>query len=373
LRNDFSRLKTKIFFQVLLVALATGVVGLIVIKFFIDGILQEPFADGFIGFCKKILRLDEYSAFHLYTSIFRSNKDTLITILFILLLLVFFYFAMTRFTRYFDQISDGVDKLLDESEKPITLMKELNFMEAKLNAVKETLKQRKKSALESEQKKNDLIVYLAHDLKTPLTSVIGYLSLLNEIPEMPLEQRAKYTSISLKKAQRLEDLINEFFDIIRYNLENISLEKEEINLSRILMQLADEFYPLFVTKNIKVDMSLEDSILIFGDADKLARVFSNILRNAVTYSYENSIVELLTKKENNFVSIVFRNRGKQIPAHKLETIFEKFYRLDLSRSSESGNAGLGLAIAKEIVTLHNGTIAVSSNEEYTEFSVKLPV
>jgi two-component system sensor histidine kinase VanS len=374
LKNDFYRLRRKIFLQIIVVLAITGIAGIIISKFIIDGVLQAPFADGFIAFCKKVLHLDDASALNIYQQVFRNNKELLLIIGFILLLLVFFYFALSRFNRYFIQISDSVDKILDETDQPISLTPDLEFMETKLNTIKTTLKKRKAAAIESEQRKNDLVVYLAHDIKTPLTSVIGYLSLLNEAPDMPLEQRAKYSSITLNKALRLEELINEFFDITRFNLQHIELEAGEINLSLMLEQMADEFYPLLAPKNIKTVVEAEEGLIIHGDANKLARVFNNILKNAASYSNENSTLAIKTVNQSNqTVNITFRNQGRRIPAHQLDTIFEKFYRLDSARASNTGGAGLGLAIAKEILQLHKGTISVQSNDEFTEFMITLPI
>lgn len=374
MKNDFYRLRRKIFLQVIAVLVLTGTAGIMISKFIIDGVLQKPFANGFITFCENILGLDYYAALRVYQQVFRNNKELLLMIGFILLLLVFLYFALSRFNRYFIQISDSVDKILDETDQPIILTPDLEFMEARLNTIKSTLKQRKAAAIESEQRKNDLVVYLAHDIKTPLTSVIGYLSLLNEAPDMPLEQRAKYSSITLNKALRLEELINEFFEITRFNLQHIELETGEMNLSLMLEQLADEFYPLLAPKNIKAVIEAHEEILIHGDANKLARVFNNILKNAASYSNENSILAIRAAKQGNqSVNISFRNQGRRIPAHHLDTIFEKFFRLDPARASNTGGAGLGLAIAKEIIELHKGTISVQSNDEFTEFLITLPV
>lgn len=225
---------------------------------------------------------------------------------------------------------------------------------------------------EEADRKNDLIVYLAHDLKTPLTSVIGYLSLLAEVPDMPLEQKAKYTNIALDKAQRLERLINEFFDITRYNLQQISLEQESIDLSYMLVQMTDEFYPILSAHGNWVALQVEEGLVIYGDGEKLARVFNNILKNAVAYSYPNTEIQVRAVKGEQEVNICFCNRGKTIPRYKLDSIFEKFFRLDEARSTNTGGAGLGLAIAKEIVTLHGGIIDAFSENEVTTFQILLP-
>lgn len=222
-------------------------------------------------------------------------------------------------------------------------------------------------------RKNDLIAYLAHDLKTPLTSVIGYISLLKEAPDMPVEQRAKYTNIALEKAMRLESLINEFFDITRYNLHEIMLEEETFDLGYMLMQMADEFYPVLEQHGKSITIHAAEDLPITADSAKLARVFNNILKNAVAYSYDNTEIDIHAQMQSNTIHVSISNFGKTIPKQKLDMIFEKFYRLDDARSSNTGGAGLGLAIAKEIVVAHGGTISVTSEKQVTTFTVELPV
>ena len=222
-------------------------------------------------------------------------------------------------------------------------------------------------------RKNDLIAYLAHDLKTPLTSVIGYISLLKEAPDMPVEQRAKYTNIALEKALRLESLINEFFDITRYNLHEIMLEEETFDLGYMLMQMADEFYPVLEQHGKTITIHADEDLPIAADSAKLARVFNNILKNAVAYSYDNTEIDIHAQMQSNTIHVSISNFGKTIPKQKLDMIFEKFYRLDDARSSNTGGAGLGLAIAKEIVVAHGGTISVTSEKQVTTFTVELPV
>ncbi|MHB8064002.1 MAG: histidine kinase dimerization/phospho-acceptor domain-containing protein, partial [Ruminiclostridium sp.] len=200
MKNDFRRLKGKIFLQVIAACALTFIIGYLILTFLVDSALQDPFANAFLFFCRKIFQLDKETAIVIYQKLFRENKAFLVSLGFVILLLIFIYFAMSRFTRYFNKIVNSVDMLVNESDEKISLPPELAFMESKLNTVKGTLQKRKIAALESEQRKNDLVVYLAHDIKTPLTSVIGYLSLLEEASDMPLEQRAKYTKITLDKA-----------------------------------------------------------------------------------------------------------------------------------------------------------------------------
>lgn len=222
------------------------------------------------------------------------------------------------------------------------------------------------------QKKNDLITYLAHDLKTPLTSVMGYLNLLEDAPDMPAAQREKYTHIARKKAERLDSLIQEFFEITRYNLQNITLEKEKIDLYYMFIQMKEEFYPVLAQKGNKIELKMPEDLQVYGDGDKLARVFNNIIRNAVSYSYPSSIITIEGQKTSDEVYLFFRNQGKTIPKEKLARVFQKFFRIDEARSTDNAGAGLGLAIAKEIVELHGGKIFAVSEHEETVFQILLP-
>lgn len=243
---------------------------------------------------------------------------------------------------------------------------------ARMTEIKASMQRHEQIIRDEASRKNDLIAYLAHDLKTPLTSVIGYLSLLNEAPDMPEKQKEKYVGIALDKAERLEKLINEFFEITRYNLQQMELEGESIDLYYMLLQMTDEFYPLLQSAGNSINLRVAEDITIYGDSVKLARVFNNIIKNAIAYSYPNTAIEIWTEVSGDEIRIHFQNKGRTIPAKKLNMIFEKFFRLDESRGTNTGGAGLGLAIAKEIVTLHGGKIKARSEKELTTFSVILP-
>lgn len=250
---------------------------------------------------------------------------------------------------------------------------ELRDFSQKLKDFKFELKEKERARVLAEQQKNDLIVYLAHDLKTPLTSVIGYLSLLEETQDLPIEQRAKYTGIALDKAYRLEQLINEFFDITRLNLQTVEAQKSKVNLTILLAQILNEFFPMFEEKKLNIVQKIEPEIILFADADKIARVFDNLFRNAVNYSHNGTDIICSAAKRENQVVIRVKNKGDDIPKEKLERIFDKFYRVDNSRRTITGGSGLGLAIAKQIIELHNGTITASCDDGITEFEIILPL
>lgn len=274
---------------------------------------------------------------------------------------------------YIDLIVDASGKLTSTNEELIKLPNDLNEVEERMNQIKQVATYNAKLAKENEQRKNDLIVYLAHDIKTPLTSMIGYLSLLDEVKDMPKKQKEKYTKVALEKSYKLEDLINELFDIARFNSEKIILDKEELNLNMMIEQIVDDFYPILKELDKKITITKNESITLLGDSDKLARVFNNIIKNAVNYSLDNSDITIEITKVDSFANIIISNKGKKINEDKLNKIFEKFYRVDSSRTTKTGGSGLGLAIAKEIADLHGGTIIATSDDKYTKFYIKLPI
>ncbi len=265
------------------------------------------------------------------------------------------------------------DFMIEEKGNIDIFPKEYAEISVQMSEIKSTMQRHEQMLKEEASRKNDLIAYLAHDLKTPLTSVIGYLALLDEAQDMPIEQKTKYVNIALSKALRLEKLINEFFDITRYNLQQIDLEKESINLCHMLIQMTDEFYPLLNAHGNQTEVCVDEDITVYGDSIKLARVFNNILKNAIAYSYPDTIIKIWAESTATDVWIYFCNKGKTIPAGKLNSIFEKFFRMDEARSTNTGGAGLGLAIAKEIITLHGGKITAESENESTTFRISLPV
>lgn len=368
-KSRYLKLKFKVFLRTF---------GMIVLAFCIILILYRRFwfrrvGEWIVLFLQNIFHLDYYDARNIYQYGLRENMVPIIFIAMACCFLLMFWFFLSWFTRYFDEIDEGLEKLIQGEDKEITLSQEMEPMEQKLNVLRQTLERRELEAKLAEERKNNLVMYLAHDIRTPLTSVIGYLSLLEEAPDMPTEQKAKYVHITLEKANRLEKLINEFFEITRYNIQQIILEKEQIDLYYMLLQMIEEFYPLLSQKGNQAVLHGDEDVTVCGDPIKLARVFNNILKNAVAYSYDNTEIHIfLEKLPSGTILVKFQNQGKTIPEEKLSSIFEKFYRMDEARTSNTGGAGLGLAIAKEIVTLHGGQITAESEEEQITFVVELP-
>ena len=366
--NDYSQLKRKLLFR--LAAVVVGSIFGIIAFYFL--VWQGEGGDFVVLVLQVLLGMDYYEALDVYWQVFRSNAELLWLGAVLVTFFILLHVVLNWFTRYFALINRGIGDLLEE-ESEIRLPPEMAATERKLNAVKGELKRRAREAKMAEQRKNDLVMYLAPDIRTPLTSVIGYLSFLSEAPDMPVEQRAKYVNITLEKAYRLEKMVDEFFEIARYNLQELRLQKEPIDLYYMLVQIIDELTPVLAAHGNHVALQADETLTAYGDPDRLARVFNNVLKNAAAYSFANTQIDLCAKSEDGFVTVTCKNQGKTIPPEKLSAIFERFYRLDESRASNTGGAGLGLAIAQEIVALHGGTIAAASENNTVTFTIVLPL
>lgn len=359
---------------------------------FFNGFVREWFDRNYIY--HEYVELREWEAGYNTQSIRWSRVKDLVFRIFIVLVLIWVVtirlvsviYASWREKKVIQDAGRMIgDFMRHDREASEVFPEEYVEISLQMAQIKAGIQRQEQLQKEEAGRKNDLITYLAHDLKTPLTSVIGYLSLLEEARDMPDEQKAKYVQITLDKAMRLEKLINEFFEITRYNLQQIVLEKESVNLNFMLVQMTDEFYPILSAHGNTLRLKLgrekgkdsesvpAEDITVYADAEKLARVFNNILKNAIAYSYPDTEIRVSCRAVEDKAYIAFANKGKTIPVQKLDAVFEKFFRLDDARSTNNGGAGLGLAIAKEIVTLHGGTVSARSRNEVTCFTVALPL
>ena len=356
--NRLTKRKIKLFMTLmgnLAIAVVISIVVYFILALFFENTLSE-----------LVARLN----YDLYSWIV-YNRDIVVYVYIFTILAVIIYRFISKNVDSINEVYKSLDLILKEDNETIKLPSEVNEFSDKLNGIKYDYMLSKKNAKEAEDKKNDLIMYMAHDLKTPLTSIIGYLTLLSDEKDISKESQQKYIKIALDKSLRVEDLTNQFFDITRYNLQNMPINKQEINLVYLLRQVIDECYPMLEKRNLKCEFKSIDKVMYYGDGDKLARAFDNLLKNAINYSYENTTIEIELEQKEEKISIVFKNKGNKIPEYKLEKIFEKFYRGDDSRASSTGGAGLGLAITKQIIELHQGKIYVKNDSEYIEFFIEL--
>ena len=372
MKGRYDRLKWK-----LLLRAAAGALGALAVTAALwqvaDSLWGQAMAQGMERLCLDLFGLDQARAQGMYRRLFREGWLYWVAGLGAVYLLGAFYVVLGRFTRWLDRIGAAVHQVVDETGEKVSLPGELAPLERDLRSIQASLAAGRAQAKEAEQRRQDLVAFLAHDLKTPLTSVLGYLNLLHDDPGLTAEQRAKYTAIALDKANRLGELIGEFFDITRMDFAALGEKGELIQLSLLLEQLSDEFYPAFAEKDLTCKCDIAPRLTVRGNADKLARVFDNVLRNAVSYSAPGGEVEIWAAERAGWAEIAIRNQGLEIPEQELTNIFQKFYRLDQARSTRTGGAGLGLAIAREIVERHGGAIRAESDGRRTSFVIRLPL
>ncbi|HIX14682.1 MAG TPA: HAMP domain-containing histidine kinase [Candidatus Hungatella pullicola] len=251
---------------------------------------------------------------------------------------------------------------------------EFAVMAANLNKMVEDLKELMDKEREAERTKNELITNVAHDLRTPLTSIIGYLELLSGDMKLDPEVQKKYINIAYVKTKRLEKLIEDLFGFTKLNYGKISMNVSQVDVVKLLSQLLEEFYPSFVDKNLSYELQSNVPVqIITADGNLLARLFDNLINNAIKYGADGKRILVKIHGEEEIVTIQVINYGYVIPAEELPLIFNKFYRVEQSRSTNTGGTGLGLAIVKNIVDMHGGDISVASDLSGTVFTVKLKV
>lgn len=239
----------------------------------------------------------------------------------------------------------------------------------------EKLKEKERAALDvernAERQKNELITNVAHDLRTPLTTIVGYLELIKDDTALSKEDVHKYSGIAYEKSIRLQEMMDDLFEFTKLDNADIKLNKSMINLSGLIMQMTDEFYPSFKDCNITPIVDLpEENIYVQGDGQLLARVFDNLISNALKYGYHNTDLKIEVSGDEKYATVKVINHGDTIASEDIPLLFNKFYRTDSSRNSKTGGTGLGLAITKNIVDLHHGDISVTSDDQITAFIVK---
>lgn len=295
----------------------------------------------------------------------------------ILVFTVTFMILQEKSLRYITKISDAMQNI-SEGDLNVTVEvegdDEFSSMAANLNKMVEDLKELMDKERESERTKNELITNVAHDLRTPLTSIIGYLELLSGDVKLEPEIQKKYINIAYVKTKRLEKLIEDLFGFTKMNYGKLSMHVGQVDVVKLLSQLLEEFYPSFVDKNLSYELQSNVPVkVITADGNLLARLFDNLINNAIKYGADGKRIMVKLHADDEIVTVSVINYGYVIPVDELPLIFNKFYRVEQSRSTNTGGTGLGLAISKNIVDMHGGTITVTSDLSGTVFTVKLKV
>ena len=303
----------------------------------------------------------------------------------VLLLLVFgiclfatvFWLLQRKSFVYIDRISETMENIAGGDLNAFVEVDgddEFSGMAENLNLMTEDIRNLMDRERESERTKNELITNIAHDLRTPLTSIIGYLEILVQKQDLPEETRARYVEIAYTKSKKLQQLINDLFGFTKLTYGKIAMRVSGLDLVKLLSQLLTEFYPSFEEAGLQYELeSNVPALMITADPNLLARLFENLVNNAIKYGAEGKRIRVKVRGTEKTAEVRVINYGKVIPADELPMIFDRFYRVEQSRSSSTGGTGLGLAIAKNIVEMHGGTISVTSDLSGTSFIVTLPV
>lgn len=318
-----------------------------------------------------------------YHSIKRWNHDTIIVIMLLIVLFAVIFFIMyflilTRnVIKDIEYISGGISQIAsgDMNEKlEVHRNDEIGEIVVQVNKMSDDIKRLVEAEREALQTNKDMIACVAHDLRTPLTSVLGYLQLATDTEKYSVEERQKYAHIAMKKAIRLQGLIEELFSYTKLMSGEITLHYNEIDIVKLIEQMVEEFYPLFKENELEYTLKCNvDSFIMNIDGEMMARAVQNLISNAIKYGKDGKKVFIELEKFEHEVQIRVTNFGLIIPPESLEHIFDKFYRVEESRSSQTGGTGLGLNIAKEIAVLHGGTINVTSGSNGTCFTIALPL
>lgn len=268
-----------------------------------------------------------------------------------------------------ERITDGDftnEIKIDNSDEFSMIADNINIMQVRIVELIQ-------SERESEKSKNELITNIAHDLRTPLTSILGYLEILETNPSLSDEQRKNYLNIAYEKSKKLGSLIEDLFSYTKLSVGSLNVNLDEFDIVKLLSQLLDEMYPLFEKESLNYEfVSNVNEMIVCADSKLIARLFENLINNAIKYGKDGKKIILRFNQLNNDVYEVYvLNYGEIIPRDALTKLFDRFYRVDKSRNSKIAGTGLGLAIAKNIVELHNGKIEVKSDVNGTEFKVTL--
>ncbi|HIW32886.1 MAG TPA: HAMP domain-containing histidine kinase [Candidatus Paenibacillus intestinavium] len=293
-----------------------------------------------------------------------------------LLFLIFFFIFSKRVIRYLEEITLGIQEIAKGEFSHTIIIRssdELGIVAENINLMSAQLKKSLEEERKAEKTKNDLITGVSHDLRTPLTSILGFLEYVNNDCYKDEVELRYYIGIAYEKSLSLKRLVHDLFEYTRINSKDLPLEFEELNIVDFLEQLVEEFVPALDKKGMTYELFASDKgLYVLADGDELVRAYENLISNAIQYGDEGTNILIHINGEQDIASVSITNKGASIPEQDLSYIFERFFRVDSSRS-QSGGTGLGLAITKSIIELHGGQITVQSHAKLTTFTTNLPL
>lgn len=386
-RSIFKNLRAElVIYSVLSMILAVFTEGIIIFILSIIGSALGISSKGYGREARNIIvggKASSHMTLPDYHAIKRWNRDTIMCIIllavaFAVIFFIMYFLILTRgIIKDMEYISTGISQIVsgDMKEKlKVDRDDEIGEIAVQVNKMSDDIKRLMESEREALQTNKDMITCVAHDLRTPLTSVLGYLQLATDTEKYSDEERQHYAHIAMKKANRLQGLIEELFSYTKLMSGEITLHLNEIDIVKLVEQMIEEFYPLFNENNLECTLRRNiDSLILNVDGELMARAVQNLISNAIKYGKDGKRVFIELEKFEHEVQIRVTNFGLVIPQESIGHIFDKFYRVEESRSSQTGGSGLGLNIAQQIAVLHGGTIDVTSGSDGTCFTIAIPL
>ena len=294
----------------------------------------------------------------------------------IALFVVFVFLLSRRSLAYLETVSQTLQQVslgrLDVAV-PARVQDELGELGANINRMTRRLQDALDEERQTSRAKHALITGVSHDLRTPLTSVLGYLELLAAPASDLPEEARQHATIALQKARQLSALVDDLFEFTKVSDPAFTIRATPIDLKALVDQLSEEYKPILDAHDMTCRVTAPAARYpITADGDLLVRVFENLLSNAVRYGQSGHLVDIELTATSTATTASVSNYGAPIPPDALPHVFDRFFRADPSRSTRTGGSGLGLATARRIVELHLGTISASSTPEKTTFQVSLP-
>ena len=330
------------------------------------------------------VKINDYRAYLIYYQIptvyisndyYTDTNSFLALILSVIVFISIFIIITNKKMKYIDEIATGV-RIISSGDLSHRIQEkgkdEIEGLAKNINNMAWEIENRIESERSAEKTKAELITNVSHDLRTPLTSIMGYIGLVKDKKYQNEDMMMEYLNIAFNKSNQLNELIEDLFEYTKINNNGIILEKVMVNIVEFLTQMIEEYITLFEENNIEIVKNFScDKSIVEIDASKMVRVFENLFSNAIKYSHKPGKVLVSTYIKESDVIIEVKNKGDSIPKEKIERIFDRFYRVDEARNSNIKGSGLGLAISKNIIKLHEGDIWAESNGKYISFYIKL--
>ncbi|MBQ9765559.1 MAG: HAMP domain-containing histidine kinase [Lachnospiraceae bacterium] len=348
--------------------------------FFLISLINTVIVEAFAYYNFKIIQDYKCEVEYINTGYMSESHLTnlqvvLMIVLGMIVFLASFMILVEDIANYIIEINKSIRRIAAGDFNEIVEVRgrdELSYIASSLNDMTDKLLVLMEKERDSERSKNELITNVAHDLRTPLTSIIGYMDYLMMKKDLTDEDKAKYIQMVYSKAKRLEKLIEDLFSFTKLNHGKIAMSVGKVDIVMLINQLLDDFYPSFTNNSLEYEFVCnESSIIINADGNLLARLFDNLINNAIKYGKEGKYIRVYIKDYKDTVKVTVVNYGYVIPKEDISKLFNKFFRVDQSRSENTGGTGLGLAIVKNIVDMHKGDINVKSDLNGTRFEVTL--